>query len=356
MTGTPRATKGRGAASNRTSRFQAWSWEAAEDGWDSLEAEPEPSRTNLIRDSSRSVITYNESPDVPFDRSINPYRGCEHGCIYCFARPTHAYLDLSPGLDFETQILYKPDAARLLENELASPRYECAAIALGANTDPYQPAERSLGITRDILEVLQRQDHPVSIITKSALIERDLDILSAMAEKSLAEVRISVTTLDGVLARRMEPRAAAPHRRLKTIRRLSRAGVPVGVLCAPIIPYLNDNEMEGILREAREAGCRHASYILLRLPLEIKDLFQEWLELHYPFKATRVLNRVRDSRDGKLYDSQFGTRMRGTGEYAELIAKRFQIACRRMGFSVPSPLDTSRFVKPAPGSGQLPLF
>ncbi len=356
MTASHPPKKGRGAVSNRTGRFEAWEREAVEDGWEYPEAEDGTPRTELIRDDSRSIISYNSSPDVPFDRSVNPYRGCEHGCVYCFARPSHAYLGLSPGLDFETRILFKPDAPELLRQELAKKSYRCATIALGANTDPYQPAERKLEITRRVLEVLRDCRHPTGIVTKSTLIERDLDILSAMAEQDLVEVRVSITTLDGELARRMEPRAAAPRRRLQTIRRLHEAGIPVGLLFAPVIPYLNDGEMETILGEARRAGCRSAGYLLLRLPLEIKDLFQEWLAAHYPLKTKRVMNRVRDTREGALYDARFGSRMTGTGEYAELLGKRFGIACRRLGYQEAATLDSSRFTRPAPRSGQLALF
>jgi DNA repair photolyase len=356
MSSLPGHRRGRGAASNRVGRFEAWEREAEDDGWDTLETLQEGPETVFIRDTSRSILAHNQSPDVPFDRSINPYRGCEHGCVYCFARPSHAYLGLSPGLDFETRILFKPDAAALLRQELARPGYRCATIALGANTDPYQPVERRLGITRDVLEVLGECRHPVGIITKSALIERDLDLLADMARNHLVQVSVSVTTLDRELARRMEPRAAAPHRRLQTIRRLSEAGVPVTALVAPIIPALNDVELETVLAEAHGAGARSASYVLLRLPLEIKDLFQEWLDTHYPLKAGRVMNRVRDTRDGRLYDPTFGKRMRGSGEYAELIAKRFRLASRRQGYGEPPALTTAHFRPPSAPSSQLDLF
>ncbi len=356
MTGIPPATKGRGAVSNPTGRFEAWQREAVPDEWDNPDPEAGACPTTLIRDDSRSVISFNDSPDVPFDRSVNPYRGCEHGCVYCFARPSHAYLGLSPGLDFETRIFFKPNAHELLRAELGKKNYRCATIALGANTDPYQPAERRLGITRQVLDVLNRCRHPASLITKSALVERDLDILSAMARQNLVEVRVSITTLDGELARRMEPRAASPRRRLETVRRLHQAGVPVGVLFAPVIPYLNDAEMEAVLNQARQAGCQSASYVLLRLPLEITDLFQEWLAVHYPLKAKRVMNRVRDTRQGALYDARFGSRMSGTGEYAQLIGKRFRLACRRLGFGDSAPLDSSHFAPPAAPTDQLSLF
>jgi len=356
MSSLPGHRRGRGAVSNRVGRFEAWEREAEDDGWGTLETLQEGPETVLIRDTSRSILAHNQSPDVPFDRSINPYRGCEHGCVYCFARPSHAYLGLSPGLDFETRILFKPDAAALLRLELARPGYRCATIALGANTDPYQPVERRLGITRDVLEVLGECRHPVGIITKSALIERDLDLLADMARNHLVQVSVSVTTLERELARRMEPRAAAPHRRLETIRRLSEAGVPVTVLVAPVIPALNDVELETLLEAAHGAGACSASYVLLRLPLEIKDLFQEWLDTHYPLKAGRVMSRVRDTRDGRLYDPTFGKRMRGSGEYAELIAKRFRLACRRLGYGEPPALATAHFMPPPAPCGQLKLF
>jgi len=349
-------TKGRGALSNRVGRFEAWGREVTDDGWGPPEGDGGSPQTVLIRDTSRSIINYNQSPDVPFDRSINPYRGCEHGCVYCYARPSHAYLGHSPGLDFETHIHYKPDAAGLLRQALARPAYRCATIALGANTDPYQPVERRLGITRQVLETLYECRHPVGIITKAALIERDLDLLAAMAREQLVQVSVSVTTLDGELARRMEPRAASPRRRLATVARLREAGVPVGLLFAPVIPALNDTEMEAVMEQAYAAGCRAADYVLLRLPLEIKDLFQEWLTTHYPLKSERIMNRIRDTRDGRLYDPAFGARMRGTGEYARLIRQRFELACRRIGYGPLPPLDTGHFMPPSANPDQLSLF
>ena len=295
-------------------------------------------------------------PDIPFDRSVNPYRACEHGCIYCYARPSHAYLGFSPGLDFETRLVFKPDAAALLRAELARPGYSCAPIALGSNTDPYQPVERDLGITRAVLQVLAECGHPVMIVTKSARVERDIDILRPMAEANLCSVAVSVTTLDRSLARRMEPRASAPHRRLETVRRLTAAGIPTGVIAAPMIPFLNDAELESILEHAREAGALGASYTMLRLPLEIADLFREWLAEHYPDRAERVMERVRDTRGGKDYDSTFGQRMRGTGPVAELLAKRFRLAVKRLEFPGFPALDVSGFVPPVAERGQLPLF
>jgi DNA repair photolyase len=354
MRNTPTVRRGRGATTNRVGRFERWAREEADDGWGGLDEPLPPAETVLIADESRSIVSTNDSPDVPFDRSVNPYRGCEHGCVYCFARPTHAYLGLSPGLDFETRLLYKPRAAELLTEALARPGYRCAPLVLGANTDPYQPVERRLGITRQVLEVLQAFRHPVSVVTKSSLVERDLDILAPLAEQGLAEVRVSVTTLDRGLARRMEPRATAPERRLETIRRLADAGVPVGVLFAPAIPSLNDHEMESVLAAARAAGAGSAGYVLLRLPLELEALFTEWLEAHYPGRAGRVMARVRDTRGGKAYDPTFGLRMRGTGPFAELIARRFELACRRLGYGEATALDTSRFRPPT--GGQLELF
>ena len=313
-------------------------------------------RTTLTPDASRTVISYNTSPDLHFDRSINPYRGCEHGCIYCYARPSHAYLGFSPGLDFETRLVFKPDAASLLRAELGKPGYRCAPVALGSNTDAYQPVERDLGITRAILEVLAECGHPVMIVTKSARVERDIDILGPMASANRCSVGVSITTLDRSLARRMEPRASAPHRRLETVRRLIAAGIPTGVLASPMIPFLNDAELETILERAREAGALGASYSVLRLPLEIADLFREWLAEHYPDRAGRVMERVRDTRGGKDYDSTFGQRMRGTGPVAELLAKRFRLAVKRLGFPGFPTLDSSGFVAPAPERGQLALF
>lgn len=348
--------RGRGALDNPDNRFAEHGRETFDDGWGTLDEPAPPLRTELFVDTSKSLINYNDSPDVPFDRSINPYRGCEHGCVYCFARPTHAYLGLSPGLDFESRIFYKPDAAALLRRELSRPRYQCAPIALGINTDAYQPAERRLGLTRAVIEVLAEFNHPFSIVTKSALIERDLDLLAPLAERQLFQAAVSVTTLDRQLARTLEPRAAAPERRLETIRRLRAAGVPVIVLVAPLIPFLNDHELEDILAAVREAGALDAGYVLLRLPHEVKDLFQGWLAAHEPLKAERVMNRMRDCRGGKDYDSRFGSRMRGEGEYADLISRRFRLAKRKLGFpGSDAPLDCARFKVPGRAE-QLDLF
>jgi len=348
--------KGRGACDNPDPRFAEFAREGFDDGW-TVGEEHTTVKTRVYTDSSRSIISHNQSPDVPFDRSINPYKGCEHGCAYCFARPTHAYLDLSPGLDFETKIFAKPNAAELLEAELAKPSYRVAPIALGVNTDAYQPIETHMGITRQLLEVLAAHRHPVSLITKSSLIERDLDLLAPMAERNLVQVAISVTTLDKALSRKLEPRAAAPARRLQTIRTLSEAGIPVGVLFAPVIPALNDSEMEAVLSAAAEAGAVSAGYVVLRLPHEVKDLFQGWLQQHAPLKATFVMNLIRELRGGKVYSSRYGERMTGSGQHAELIAQRFRLACKKAGLTQTSmALDTRQFRLPAQVGEQLSLF
>lgn len=347
--------KGRGALSNLNSRYDEYVREAFDDGWGG-EAENPSAKTTLTPDAARSVITFNRSPDVPFDRSINPYRGCEHGCIYCFARPTHARLGLSAGLDFETKLFYKQNAAELLRAELAKPGYHAAEIVLGANTDAYQPSERKLRVSRQILEVLAEANHPVSILTKSALIERDIDILAPMAKRGLARAFVSVTTLDPKVARTLEPRAAAPQRRLETIAALADAGIPVGALAAPLIPVVTDHELERIMQRVREAGARDINYVLLRLPLEIKDLFIEWLDAHTPLKSAHVMARIEDMREGKAYDSKFGTRMTGTGVFAELLAKRYQIAHKRLGFPGVPNLTNELFRPPRANSTQLTLF
>src|SRR5271165_7680316 len=350
--------KGRGAASNDSGRFEAERRVAFDDGWGTADEEPVPLTTTLTVDSTRTIIARNDSPDIGFDRSINPYRGCEHGCIYCYARPSHAYLGLSPGLDFESRLFYKPQAAGLLTGELRKKGYSCRPLALGSNTDPYQPVERRLGITRAILEVLRDFRHPVTIVSKSALIQRDIDILGEMAKERLATVTISVTTLDRSLARRMEPRAPTPERRLETIAALAAGGVPTGVLSAPMIPALNDSEMEQILERARAAGATSAGYTLLRLPLELKDLFKEWLETHFPAKAAHVLSLVAQTHGGRLYDSTWSKRMTGTGPYADVLRLRFERACRRLGFNERTTLklDTSRFTPPPQKGDQLALF
>jgi DNA repair photolyase len=313
--------------------------------------------TVVTPEAAKSIIARNDSPDIPFEQSINPYRGCEHGCVYCYARPSHAYLGLSPGLDFETRIFAKTNAAELLRKELAVPGYRCSAMALGANTDPYQPAEREFRITRSILELLAECQHPFTIVTKNALVERDLDLIAPMAAKEMARVYISVTNLDAELARKLEPRASAPYRRLEAIKRLVDAGVPCGVLVAPVIPFITDRHMEEILERAREAGASEAGYILLRLPHEVAPLFKEWLATHYPLKAEHVMSLVRQMRGGKDYDSTFGVRQRGTGSFAELLGKRFELACERLGLNAGrrGGLDTTRFRPPRSGP-QLALF
>lgn len=351
------ARKGRGAASNGTGRFEAQVRTHVDDGWEGDGEPPPPLRTTVGIDSARKVIAYNESPDVTFDRSINPYRGCEHGCIYCFARPTHAYYGLSPGLDFETRLFQKPDAPERLVEELRKPNYKPAFIALGANTDPYQPIERNLLITRRVLQVLADFRHPYAIITKSPLVTRDIDLIEPMATAGLATVSISITTLDQVLARQLEPRAPTPAKRLNALRALSEANIPTCVLAAPMIPALNDCELESILGTAKEAGACYADYTLLRLPLEIRDLFVEWLQAHYPDRAQHVMTLVRDTRDDADYDSRWGQRQTGTGIYADMLQKRFFLACRKLGLCRrPHALDTSKFKPPLAKGDQLSLL
>jgi DNA repair photolyase len=323
--------RGRGAVTNASGRFEREQREIVDDGWESATDLP-PLKTEITVEKPRTIITRNDSPDISFDRSINPYRGCEHGCVYCFARPTHAYMGLSPGLDFETRLFVKTGAAALLEREMSAPGYQPKTIAIGTNTDPYQPIERQQKVMRSVLEVLERTSHPVGIVTKSALVTRDIDILSAMAARGLAKVAISVTTLDRTLARSMEPRASTPQRRLDAIRQLAEAGIPVGVMVAPIIPAITDAEIEGILEAAYAAGAREAGYVLLRLPLEVRDLVREWLLEHHPGKLRHVLSLVRSTRGGKDYDATWGERMTGTGPYAWMIGRRFETAVDRIGF------------------------
>jgi DNA repair photolyase len=342
---------GRGAVSNPGVRFDARSASHFDDGWQTLSqdvGELPRLDTTLIRDSTRSAISWNTSPDIGFDRAVNPYRGCEHGCIYCYARPTHAYLGYSPGLDFETKLVFKPDVADLLEKELRKPGYVPRTLALGSNTDPYQPVERTLKLTRSVLEVLDRYNHPVGIVTKSSGVLRDLDILASMAKRNLARVHISLTTLDARLARVMEPRAATPARRLHAIAELTRAGVPTGVLAAPMIPALNDAEMEKILEASAKAGARHANYVLLRLPLELREMFEQWLHTHFPDRARHVLSLIRQTRAGALNDPRFHHRFAGQGVYADLLSSRFTRAARQFGFGeARAQLDCDRFVVPA---------
>ncbi len=359
-----RPLKGRGAVSNATGRYERQRRVRVDDGWgapggeDNGERAAHRPRTKVSVDASRTVIARNTSPDIPFDRSINPYRGCEHGCIYCYARPSHAWLGLSPGLDFETRIFAKPDAPRLLARELGRKGYRCRPIALGTNTDPYQPIERKLKITRGILEVLDRCNHPVTITTKSDGPIRDADILAPMAARNLARVAVSVTTLDSGLARRLEPRAPSPAKRLGAIKTLNAAGIPTGVMVAPVIPALTDHEMDAILDAAAGADAKDAGYILLRLPLEVADLFEQWLRAHTPDRADHVLSLVRQTRGGRLNDPRFGHRFRGQGAYAELIENRFELARRRLGLGGwdLSALDSAHFARPGAEVRQLTLF
>lgn len=357
-----RQPKGRGAISNRAGRFARESSEQVPDDrhneWiDELEALPKLA-TIVRAEAAKSIIARNQSPDVPFEQSINPYRGCEHGCVYCFARPTHSYLDLSPGLDFETQLYYKPNAAELLEAALRKPGYSCKPITIGANTDPYQPIEREHRITRRLLDTMLQYRHPVSLITKGSLIERDLDLLAELARLGLVSVQVSVTSLDQSLKRKLEPRAASAHARLRVIERLSQAGVPVGALIAPVIPALTDHELESIIERVADAGARTAGYVLLRLPFEVAGLFVEWLEAHYPDRARHVMSLVRQSRGGKDYDSAWGQRMRGSGHFADLIETRFRLACRRHGLNRGNngSLRTDLFRRPLRTGDQAALF
>lgn len=348
--------RGRGATLNPSGRFESVSRHVFDDGWQSLDELP-VFKTHVQAENAKVVITRNESPDLHFDRSINPYRGCEHGCVYCFARPSHAYMGLSPGLDFESSLFAKPNAAKLLEKELSKRGYQPRTIAIGTNTDPYQPIEKQWRVTREILEVLEACNHPVAIVTKSALVTRDIDILARMAEKSLAKVALSVTTLDRTLARSMEPRAATPGLRLKAIRDLSAAGIPVSVMVAPLIPALNDHEMERILDSAQAAGAEEAGFILLRLPREVSPLFRDWLLQHYPDRYRHIMNLIRAMRGGKDYDSEFGKRLRGEGPYAWQIGRRFEIACKKHGLNeTRKTLSRSHFTPPTEEGAQLNLF
>ncbi|RAZ80406.1 radical SAM protein [Mesorhizobium atlanticum] len=352
----PDRNRGRSAGINPSGRFEPVSRHVFDDGWNSLEELP-PFKTEVQVEKPRTIITRNESPDISFDRSINPYRGCEHGCVYCFARPTHSFMGLSPGLDFESKLFAKPDAARMLDRELSKPGYQPRTIAIGTNTDPYQPIEKQYRIMREILEVLEARGHPVGIVTKSALVTRDIDILSRMAERGLAKVALSVTTMDRMLARTMEPRASTPTKRLEAIRQLSDAGIPASVMVAPIIPGLNDPEMERILDSARAAGAREAGYVILRLPLEVAPIFKDWLLRHYPDRYRHVMSLIRSMRDGKDYDSEWGKRMKGAGPYAWQIGRRFEIAAKRLGLNVERrQLRIDQFVAGAGAGEQLMLL
>jgi len=348
--------RGRGTLSNASGRFEPLARVTFDDGWQGFDELP-TFKTTVPVDATRKIIASQESPDISFDRSINPYRGCEHGCVYCFARPTHAYLGLSPGLDFETKLFMKPNAPELLERELSAPGYVPKIIAIGTNTDPYQPIERRHQIMRRILEVLERAGHPVGIVTKSALVLRDLDILARMAKSDLVKVAISVTTLDAKLARSMEPRASTPPRRLDALKQLAAAGIPTSTLVAPVIPAINDAELERILEAVAETGVRHAGYVLLRLPLELRDLFKEWLTENFPDRVAHVFKLIRDTRGGKDYDSSWGKRMTGSGPVAWMIGRRFEVACERLGFNLTSvKTTTEHFRPPRPKSEQLDLF
>ncbi|MDI1363404.1 MAG: PA0069 family radical SAM protein [bacterium] len=351
------ALKGRGARTNDSGRFESFRSEAFEDGWTEADEAARPLVTSIQPMKSKTIIAKNDSPDIGFNRSINPYRGCEHGCIYCYARPAHAFLGLSPGLDFESKLFFKPEAGKLLERELSKPGYKPQVIHIGGDTDPYQPQEKTLRVTRAVIETLARFNHPFTIITKSALISRDLDILGPMGKAGLARAAVSVTTLDRKLARSMEPRAATPERRIDAIRQLSEAGVPVTVMFAPAIPALNDHEMEAVLQRAAEAGATSAGYVALRLPLEINDLFQQWLATDHPDRAKRVMSLVRQIRGGAAYDSEWGKRMTGEGPVAEVMNQRFLIARRRFGLNEPSMrMDVGAFKVPAKAGDQLSLF
>ena len=353
--------KGRGSTGYLPGRFAVTTAESVDDGWDRWPAEEDiesAPQTQLREETARSVITRNQSPDIPFSQSLNPYRGCEHGCSYCFARPSHAYLDLSPGLDFETKIFAKTNAPEVLRRELSRPGYQVSPISLGINTDAYQPTERRLQLTRRIIEVLAETRHPFSLITKNALVERDLDLLAPLAQQNLVQVYFSITTLDNGLSARLEPRASAPHSRLRALQRLHAAGVPVGVMFAPVIPWVNDSELEAVLEAARDAGAQSAGYVLLRLPHEVAPLFRDWLQTHLPDRAEHVMSTVQQLRGGKDYDSTFGKRMRGEGVYADLLARRFELARKRLGYAqrrLPA-LDCSRFIAPRKPSPQGELF
>ena len=353
-----RLNKSRGAVSNRTGRFESLSVEAVDDGWGIADEPLPPLETTVQPEPPHSVITRNNSPDIPFDLSINPYRGCEHGCVYCYARPSHQYMNLSAGLDFETRLFFKKDAAAHLREELNRRSYKPSPINLGANTDPYQPLERKLGITRSILEVLAESHHPVTVVTKGALVVRDIDVLSRLAAERLVKVFVSVTTLDDELKRRMEPRAASPKARLAAVGKLAAAGIPTGVMFAPVVPAINDHELEAVVDASAAAGAKTAGYVLLRLPGEVKDLFFDWLELHFPDRAQRVRNRIRELRGGRDNDSRFGHRMRGQGPWAELLRRRFDASCRRNGLvsGRESPLSVELFRPPNRSPDQMELW
>ncbi len=351
-----KSLKGRGALSNPAGRFERTGIEAIDDGW-YVEEQPDSIETTLEPDRAKSVISTNDSPDIGFEYSINPYRGCSHGCVYCYARPSHAYMGLSPGRDFETRLFYKADAAKVLESELARPAYVCKPIMLGANTDPYQPSERAMQVTRSVLEVLARCRHPVSIVTKGALVVRDMDIFADLARDKLVSVTVSITSLDPDIKRTLEPRAASPQARLRAVKQLSEAGIPVGILVAPVIPALTDHEMERIMEAAVEVGARWAGYVMLRLPYEVKDLFREWLAEHHPNRAAHVMSLIQDIRGGRDNDPNFGSRMKGTGPVAQLIRNRFHVAHRRLGLAAIERFthETTLFRRPGLAGAQMDL-
>lgn len=349
--------KGRGSATQFDNRYLSEHYEDIDDGWSQAEEQQPSVKTRVTVEKAKTIITRNQSPDIPFTQSINPYRGCEHGCSYCYARPAHAYVDLSPGIDFETKLFAKPNAAELLKNALAKTGYQCSPIALGSNTDPYQPIERQWKITRQIIQVLKDHDHPLTIVTKSNLVERDIDLLAPMAEKNLVQVFISITSLNNALARKLEPRATAPHSRLKALANLQQHQIPTGVMFAPVIPVINDTEMETVLVKSAETGVTNAGYVMLRLPQEVRPIFKEWLQLHEPLKAEHVMSMVRDIRNGQENDSEFGRRQRGQGNYADIIAQRFAVACRKFDLNTRNvKLDCSIFKKPVKDSKQMSLF
>jgi DNA repair photolyase len=356
LTSLPQLERGRGARSNPTHRFAEYAESYFDDGWDSL-ADVPPLKTEIFTETPKSIITRNESPDISFDRSINPYRGCEHGCVYCYARPAHSYMGLSPGLDFESKLFIKPNAAALLRQELTAPNYSPRTIALGANTDPYQPIERTYRITRQVIEVLQEFKHPFGIVTKSGSVTRDIDILAPMAKLGLVKVAVSVTTLDGKLARSMEPRASTPNKRLRAIEELSKAGIPTVVMMGPIIPGLNDHEIENILKAAYSAGAREAGYTMLRLPFEVKGIFKDWLEKEFPDRYAKVMSNIKDVRGGRETSSQFGERMTGSGPVAWTIGRRFQLTCQRLGLNINRvKLRQDLFARPPQVGEQLSLI
>ncbi len=348
--------KGRGTSALIDNRYSSFEYEDIDDGWETVDEEQQKIKTEVTIENAKTIITRNQSPDIPFSQSINPYRGCEHGCSYCYARPAHAYMDLSPGIDFESKLFAKPNAATLLKKELTKTNYQCSPMALGTNTDPYQPIEREYKITREVIEVLHACDHPLTIVTKNNLVERDIDLLAEMAEKELVQIFISITTLKNELARKLEPRATAPHSRLKALENLNKHNIPTGIMFAPVIPVINDTEMEEVLIKAADCGVNNAGYVMLRLPMEVKPIFKEWLDLHEPLKAQHVMNMVKDIRGGKENDSEFGRRQSGQGNYAEIISQRFKLICNKLNLNKQRiKLDTVLF-NPDCFKSQMSLF